>query len=130
MYGALTTQTALASETADSLLWAKLTTDAVPEFAHASARIAFDEHTTARPLRAALDAAAQCAPAQARLVVVAGRSRQMVAKKRQAELQQLCAEKGAQLGSEVAKTLGDVACGFVASGSSASLLVVQTAQGR
>ena len=131
MYGAQNTQTALASSTADDLLWAKLTLDSAPELAHAAARITFVEHASPRPLRAAIDLAAQHAPAGARQIVVAGRSRRMAVESHRAELQELGAEKKSAAGApggEVAKTLGDVACGFVAAGSGASLLVVQAAR--
>lgn len=139
VYGALNMQTALASDTADNLLWAtlttdaKLTADAAPEFAPALARIAFAEEHAAKPLRAVVELAARRAPAGVRTVVVAGRSRRMAVESHHAELLELGAERrGATVAAEVSKTLGDVACGFVVAGSSASLLVVQAqaVQGR
>ena len=130
VYATQNTQTVLASETADNLLWAKLTTDAVPELAHAFARVEFREEAAPRPLRAAIDGAAS-AYAQAhgaRPLVVLGRSRRAAVANHRAELQELCAEKGAGGAVEAAKALGDVACGFIVAGSSASLLVVQASQ--
>ena len=118
----------LASVTADSLLWARLTTSAVPELSGALSRMTFVEETSSRPLHTIVDLASRNPTASARQIVVAGRSRRDAVKSYQDELQRLCSEKNAQLGSELPKTLGQVACALVAAGTSASLLVVQAAQ--
>ncbi len=131
LYGAQTTQTRMASETADNLLWTRLTTAGMPELASASARLAFHEETAAQPLHHVLGLAASAAPAQAyaRQAVVVGRSRRMAVESHQVELQRLVSERGTTLGAELPKTLGCVACAFVVGGSAqASLLVIQAAQ--
>ncbi|KAM5534796.1 hypothetical protein V8D89_011512 [Ganoderma adspersum] len=129
VYGAQTTQTRMASETADNLLWTKLTTTGVPELANASARLTFREETATRPLHHVLEIAASAAHAHARQIVVTGRSRRMAVESHQVELQRLVGERGATLGAELPKTLGHVACAFVVAGSAqASLLVIQAAQ--
>ncbi|KAI1796089.1 cation/H+ exchanger [Ganoderma leucocontextum] len=131
VYGAQTTQTRMASETADDLLWTKLTTAAAPELANAFACLTFREETSAQPLHHVLDVAARAASsqAQARQIVVAGRSRRMAVESHQVELQKLVGERGATLGAELPKTLGHVACAFVVGGSAqASLLVIQATQ--
>ena len=128
VYGAQTTQTRLASETADSILWTKLTTSAVPELGGALSRVTFMEETSSKPLHVLVDLASRYASAHARQVVVVGRSRRMAVESHHAELQELCVERNASIGSELPKTLGQVACALVAAGTSASLLVVQAAQ--
>ena len=128
MYGAQTTQTRLASETADSILWTKLTTSAMPELGGALSRVTFMEETSSKPLHVLVDLASRYASAHARQVVVVGRSRRMAVESHHAERQVLCSGRSASLGSELPKTLGDVACAFVASGSNASLLVMQAAR--
>ena len=127
VYGAQSTQTRLASDTADSILWTRLTTSAVPELADAFARMAFSEESSRKPLHKIVELAARAAPAHARQVVVVGRSRRMAVESHHAELQELAA-RNASLGTELAKTLGPVASAFVAKGSGASLLVVQASQ--
>ena len=128
VYGAQTTQTRLASETADNILWTRLTSFTVPELAGALSRVTFLEETSSKPLHMLLDIASREASAQARQVVVVGRSRRMAGESHHAELQELCVERNASIGSELPKTLGDVACAFVAAGTGASLLVMQAAQ--
>ncbi|RPD80802.1 hypothetical protein L226DRAFT_453651 [Lentinus tigrinus ALCF2SS1-7] len=128
VYGAQTTQTRLASDTADNILWTKLMTSAVPEFASALSRVTFLEETSNKPLHTLVDLTSRTAPAHARQVVVVGRSRRMAVESHHTELVELCVERNASLGSELPKTLGDVACAFVATGTNFSLLVLQAAQ--
>ncbi|KAH9943171.1 cation/H+ exchanger [Epithele typhae] len=128
VYGAQNTEVALASETADNLLWAKVTQDTAPEFADALSRIYFSEEGSPSPLQAVIDLATKQARPDARQLVVVGRSRRMAVESHRAELQVLYATRGGPLGSELPKTLGDVAAGFVAAGSSASMLVMQAAR--
>lgn len=129
VYGAQTTQTRMASETADNLLWTKLTTTGVPELANASAHLTFREETATRPLHHVLEVASSAAHGHTRQIVVTGRSRRMAVESHQVELQRLVGERGATLGAELPKTLGHVACAFVVAGSAqASLLVIQAAQ--
>ena len=131
VYGAQTTQTRLASETADDLLWTKLTApSAAPELAAARARVTFHEEASAQPLHHAIELLSRSSQSQAhvRQIVVAGRSRRMAVESHEVELQKLAAARGAGLASELPKTLGHVASAFVAAGAGASLLVVQAAQ--
>ena len=131
MYGAQTTETRLASETADDLLWTKLTASGVPELALAGAfaRLIFLEEASAQPLHRAVELFSCGAPARARQIVVAGRSRRMAVESHEVELQKLAAARKAPLASELPKTLGYVACAFVVAGPThASLLVIQAAQ--
>jgi hypothetical protein len=61
------------------------------------------------------------------LVVLAGRSRRMAVESHQAELQKLIGEKSSHIGAMVPRTLGDVGAALVASGTTASLLIMQSA---
>ncbi|KAI0823303.1 hypothetical protein BC628DRAFT_1340137, partial [Trametes gibbosa] len=129
VYGAHTTQTRLASDTADNLAWARYTSTAhTLELGSSLSRIEFAEETSAAPLHTVLDLAARSSSSRARLVVVAGRSRRMATESHFDELRQLCVEHNASLGSELPKILGDVASAFVATGSNASIAVVQAAR--
>ncbi|EJF62314.1 cation/H+ exchanger [Dichomitus squalens LYAD-421 SS1] len=132
VYGAQTTQTRLASETADDLLWTRLASassaSAGPEAAAVRARMTFVEEASAQPLHRAVELHAR-SPTRGRQIVVAGRSRRMAVESHEVELQKLAGARGAALGSELPKTLGCVACAFVVAGPGhASLLVVQAAQ--
>jgi hypothetical protein len=131
VYGQHDTQTRLQSDTADNLMWARYTSSSGPFAAgvpDALGRIQFATETSARPLRAAVDTVAGAART-ARPLVVLGRSRRMAVETHRAELQQLLAERGGgqNWGSDVSKTLGDVAAALVVAGANASLLVVQAA---
>ncbi|GBE79781.1 K(+)/H(+) antiporter 1 [Sparassis crispa] len=128
VYGIRHTQMRLESDTADDLLWAQYTSPSEPEIADALSRISFREEFHSKPLNAVLDSAS-AAVAQhddhARLIVVVGRSRLMAVESHDAELRELCAARGASLGSEMPKTLGPVAAAFVAANTNSSLLVLQ-----
>lgn len=63
------------------------------------------------------------------LVVLLGRSRRMAVESFATELGLLAAEKGNTVGSSVPKTLGDVGAALVATGTSASLLIMQATMG-
>ncbi|KAI0638492.1 Sodium/hydrogen exchanger family-domain-containing protein [Trametes polyzona] len=130
VYGAQNTQTRLASETADNLVWTRYTSSrGMPEqFAPALARIDFAEEASNTPLHTILDIATRSLAGRGRLVIVAGRSRRMATDSHFEELRQLCVEHNASLGSELPKVLGDVASAFVAAGSNASIAVVQAAR--
>ncbi|KAI0751094.1 Sodium/hydrogen exchanger family-domain-containing protein [Daedaleopsis nitida] len=128
IYGTQTTQTRLASDTADDLLWTKLTTSAVPELASALTRITFVEKSASKPLHTVVELAAGLTPIFARQLVVVGRSRRMAVESHHGELQELCVGRNASIGSELPKTVGHVASAFIASGSSASLLIIQASQ--
>lgn len=96
----------------------------------ALSRVQFTELATPNPLHAAVDDASSLLndliEKKSRLLVVAGRSRRLAAESHHAELKELMEEHGS-VGSEVKKTIGDVATAFVVSGCKAGLVVVQAA---
>lgn len=63
-----------------------------------------------------------------RLVVMTGRSRRLAVQDHQHELKDVMDGYG-QLGPEVRKALGDVACAFVAAGVGSGIVVLQAATG-
>jgi len=63
---------------------------------------------------------------RARPFVVVGRTRRLAVESHHVELRELL-EKNGQVGSEVRKTMGDVATAFVGSANAAGLVVVQSA---
>ena len=122
------TQTRMASESADNLLWDRYTgSGAEPELGNALSRATFTTQHIPLPLHALVEAVSQTSSEhpQSRLLVVAGRSRRLAVESHEVELQQLVAEKNASLGSETMKTLGDVGSALVASNTNANLLVLQ-----
>lgn len=135
VYGAFNTQTRLASDTADNLIWEKYTnpdSHAVPPSVRvALGRISFSTKTSAKPLHIAVElvraeiTSNQVTPRS--FVVLVGRSRRLAVENLGAELRQLIAEVGSQMGSSVPKTVGDVGAALVASNVDASVLVLQAA---
>lgn len=127
VYALRDTQTQLACQSADNLLWDRYTRSAVPEFATALQRISFREEHTPLVLHSINDDAAQAVSqhAESRLLVVVGRSRRMAVESHAQELQVLLSEKGTSLGPEFAKTFGDVGSALVAGNVNASLLILQ-----
>ncbi|KAJ7098661.1 Sodium/hydrogen exchanger family-domain-containing protein [Mycena belliarum] len=133
VYGAHSTQTRLVSDTADNLLWDRF---ALPSSAHAPgvaaalSRVTFAKQAAAAPLHRIVELveleSAKLAAGQ-NLMVLLGRSRRMAVESHKAELQQLISGKGTSIGSAVSKTVGDVGAALVASGTGASLLVLQAA---
>ncbi|KAI0650432.1 Sodium/hydrogen exchanger family-domain-containing protein [Trametes meyenii] len=129
VYGAQTTQTRLASDTADDLLWARFATSAntAPELFEALSRVNFAEETSNTPLHSVVELATKSLPNRARLLLVAGRARRMAVESHFDELRHLCIEHNASLGTELPKILGEVASAFVAAGLGASMVIVQAA---
>ena len=127
VYALRDTQTQLASETADNVLWDRYTRSTAPELSGALSRVSFREEHSPMVLHAAIGAATLAAAEhpQSRLLAVLGRSRRMAVESHAVELQLLASEKNASLGSEVMKTLGDVGSAFVAGNVNASLLILQ-----
>lgn len=121
------TQTRLASETADNLVWDRYATSSVPEFLAAFKRISFTEHQSSSLLHSILDVSQEVALShpETRLFIVVGRSRRLAVESHVIELQQLLAERNASLGSETIKTVGDVGAAFMVAKTNASLLVLQ-----
>lgn len=142
VYGPASTQHRLESDGADNLIWARYAkrvehSNPVP-LPHAAesalTRIKFDEVATPRPLHAVVERAVvelnACAQGWKSLFIVAGRGRRL-AESHHIELRALVEENGkgygAGFGAEISRTVGDVAAAFVASGTNASLLVLQAA---
>lgn len=133
VYGHRDTQTRLASDTADNLIWERYTHASgasSPSVAAALSRINFNTKSSPRPLHTVIEMANSevtlHAPSGKALVVVVGRSRRMAVESHQAELRGLISERKYTIGSEVSKTLGDVGAAVVAAGTNASLLVMQS----
>ena len=131
VYAHRDTQTRLASDTADNLLWERYSTGAAPEVAAALRRMTFAHEMASRPLHAALEAATKAFAAHktARPMIVVGRSRRLAVEAHSAELRALLTEKNSAMGSDLVKAMGDLGTAVVASHSSASLLVLQAAPG-
>ncbi|THH13512.1 hypothetical protein EW146_g6712 [Bondarzewia mesenterica] len=135
VYGNATTQTRMQSETADSIAWSRYASPAARDtknatLASALSRIDFQELSTHVPLHAVIQQASDeleaTAASGSRLLIIAGRSRRLAVENHHAELKKLMEEHGA-IGSEVKKTVGDVATAFILSRCNAGLVVMQAA---
>ena len=145
VYGPASTQHRLESEGADNLIWVRYAkrddhsspVPLPPTVESALTRIKFEEVATPRPLHALVERAVvelkSCQQGQKSLFIVAGRGRRL-AESHHIELRALVEESGkgygAGFGAEISRTVGDVAAAFVASGTNASLLVLQAADDR
>ncbi|KAJ7759200.1 Sodium/hydrogen exchanger family-domain-containing protein [Mycena metata] len=135
VYGPPTTETRMQSETADNVAWAKYATLTADGASSSSAisRVEFREMATPVPLHVAVHEVklhqdtlrGQSRPA--RVLVVVGRSRRLAVENHAGELKELIGEYGS-VGSEVRKTMGDVASAFVVAGAGTGLVVVQAAE--
>lgn len=133
MYGQPNTEIRMQSETADNIAWARY---AGPQpdtssstSASALSRIQFRVFATPIPLRAAIQEAnmqLEAGGCAARLLIVTGRSRRLAVENHRMELKELMEEYGI-VGSEVKKTIGDVAAGFVVAGCGVGVVVLQAA---
>ncbi|KAH8109265.1 Sodium/hydrogen exchanger family-domain-containing protein [Phellopilus nigrolimitatus] len=135
VYGHFTTQTRLQSETADNIAWARYATPPAgetypPRVVEALTRMTFSELASPTPLQAIIEQTmAQMGHAAAHEkspIVVLGRSRRLAVEDHHAELKALAETHGA-VGSEVKKTIGDVATALVIAGCNAGLVVMQAA---
>ena len=120
----------LESETADTLLWDRYASPTVPHspaISSALRRIDFINQSSSKPLHAVLDVASEMQWVSGRtLVTIVGRSRRLARGSHQAELRQIVGERGLITGLDsVPRTLGDVGAALMASGASASILVMQ-----
>lgn len=129
VYALRDTQTRLASESADSIMWERYTSSTSPEIADALNRISFAQEVASLPLHSVLDLASQTVVQHPdrRHIIAVGRSRRMAVESHAVELSQVLTETGSSLNAESTKTLGEVASGFVASNVNASLLILQAA---
>ncbi|KAG8907858.1 K(+)/H(+) antiporter [Tulasnella sp. 403] len=137
IYPNVTTQTRMASDTADNICWFKYapqeSPDAAPpqhtpEVQEALARITFTTLSSPTPLKDLIARISGDAIGKRQLVVV-GRAKRLAVESHQDEMKSLLSEQQGfghgGLGNEMRKTLGDVATAFVVSGVPAGLLVMQ-----
>lgn len=129
VYGARDTQTRLASDTADNILWDKLTDNQDRDIAIALNRITFLRQATPTILTSALTAVTTTISEQtqhhSRVIIAVGRSRRMAVESLGPELRGVCSERNISIGSELPKTLGDLGAAFAVTNSNTSLLVLQ-----
>jgi len=128
VYAQQNTQDRIQSDTADNLLWDRLTSpnSSFSRGVHAAlTRMSFQRESAARPLHKMLELVNKASRTSRPLLVVTGRSRRMAVESHQRELHELVSERNTSLESEVAKTFGDVASAFVVAGSNVSLIVTQ-----
>lgn len=124
VYGYQTTQTRLASDTADDLAWGRYTSKiSDPSLRQVVARISFSEETTDRPLHFIQASVAALHPRK--LLIVLGRSRRMATESHTAELKKLLSTNHTSIGGEGAKTLGEVGTAVMSGGFGEGVLVVQ-----
>ncbi|KAJ7782014.1 Sodium/hydrogen exchanger family-domain-containing protein [Mycena maculata] len=139
VYGHATTETRMQSETADNVAWAKYATAVSGDGASTSsaaappAGIEFRQLATPIPLHAVInevnlynETATSRQGRPPRVLLVVGRSRRLAVENHAGELKELIDEYGS-VGTEVRKTMGDVASAFVVAGAGSGLVVVQAA---
>ncbi|KAG8738387.1 K(+)/H(+) antiporter [Ceratobasidium sp. 414] len=126
------TQTRLASDTLDDMMWTRCTEPDVsalsPGVAAALSRIKFSTNASAAPLHSIVSQA-QSLGATRRLVSVAGRGKRLAVESHREEIGRMAEESGAERGmvSEVRKTAGDVACALLVSPVQGPMVVLQAA---
>lgn len=120
------------SETADNVTWSRYASydqDDTPLSAVLS-RIEFSEIRTPTPLHTVVEYATNITDSSSerrcRPLIVVGRSRRLAVENHHSELRKLMEEYGG-FGSEVKKTVGDVAAALMATGCKASIVVLQAA---
>ncbi|KIY51657.1 hypothetical protein FISHEDRAFT_64170 [Fistulina hepatica ATCC 64428] len=132
VYGKPSTQTRLASDTADNVLWERYTRPQSTADVSALSRIVFRTQTTPTPLRTVVELVAETQAALpsggASLIIFAGRSRRMAVESHKVELTTLIAQHGGEMGSAVPKTLGEVGAALIAAKTNANLLLLQAAK--
>jgi len=124
VYGHQSTQTRLASDTADDLIWNRYTSKTPDStLREALGRINFGEEHTDKPLHFVQTFATGLR--SRRLLVLLGRSRRMAAASHAAELKKLLSENRTSIGTEGTKTLGEVGTAVMSGGVGEGVLVVQ-----
>ncbi|CCL99749.1 uncharacterized protein FIBRA_01771 [Fibroporia radiculosa] len=133
IYDHHSTQTRLQSETADNVLWSRYVSQEPgvdAQLLDALSRIEFSEVQTPTPLRTVVEYASNfslsASEIRCRSLIMVGRSRRLAFEYHQQELKQLMEHHGA-VGSEIRKTMGDVASALLVTGSKASIAVFQAA---
>ena len=124
------------SETADNILWARYADGrgsnaerkSINSNSSSSARpnIEFTTLSSAIPLQASIQSATHIALPSTTVFIVTGRSRRLAVENHRQELQELMQEHE-HVGSEVRKTIGDVATAFVVAGVGSGIVVLQAA---
>jgi hypothetical protein len=139
MYGNLTTQTRMQSETADGISWARYAAPSAAEqtshIRDALLRATFEDLASPTPLHATLQRMRLMQQQQQQqqqkhsssVIVVVGRSRRLAVEDHHAELRALETENGSSsVRADVRKTVGDVGTAFVMAGIDTNLLVMQS----
>ncbi|EJD50521.1 hypothetical protein AURDEDRAFT_160422 [Auricularia subglabra TFB-10046 SS5] len=130
MYGNVTTQTRLQSETADNVAWSRYANPAARAELPASvqaglARIEFSTTATPTPLAAVVEIITDGFERR-RVFGIVGRSRRLAVESHAKELAELLGVAGSvPVGADVRKTLGDVASAIVGSDVRVGVMVVQ-----
>lgn len=135
VYGQPNTETRLASDTADNIIWDRYTrpnTSHSVNLASALSRITFVTESSSTPLRRVTElvkeeAAESVAESSKTIIVLAGRSRRLAVESLSGELRKLTADTASSISSSVPKTLGDIGAALVATNVNASLLILQAA---
>lgn len=129
MYSQQGTQVRLESDTADNILWDRVTSSNPSfgaEVCEALTRISFRTESAAHPLHRMLELVrSEASQTSKPVLVVVGRSRRMAVESHSQELRRLGAEHNASLATEISKMFGDVASAFVVAGGNVSLVVTQ-----
>ncbi|KAF8511629.1 Sodium/hydrogen exchanger family-domain-containing protein [Hysterangium stoloniferum] len=140
IYAPQNTQTRIASDTADNIVWLRYAKHATaphsqlsPQARSAMRRITFSETSSPLPLRSTLELAAKeasgVANASKSLLLVSGRGRRFTPESHRAELDSILAEQSS-VNADVAKTVGEVGAGFMAAGTKSNgILVLQAVNG-
>lgn len=123
------TQVRIQSDTADNILWDRVTSPNSSFDAEVSAaltRISLQSESAVQPLHRMLQLVEDEASRTSKpILVVAGRSRRMAVDSHTHELHELGKERNASLASEISKMFGDVASAFVVAERNVSLVVTQ-----
>ncbi|KZV90004.1 hypothetical protein EXIGLDRAFT_838110 [Exidia glandulosa HHB12029] len=136
MYGNVTTQTRMQSETADNVHWTRYASPAsrstLPaELQAGLARMHFSTERTPAPLATAVRLLRSATTeeedtrTQRRVFGIVGRSRRLAVESHREELAEMLASGDIPLSSDVRKTLGDAASAVVASDLHVGVVVVQ-----
>jgi hypothetical protein len=129
VYSQQGTQVRLESDTADNVLWNRVTSpnpSFSAEIRAALTRISFRTESTVHPLHRMLELAeSEASQTSKPVLVVTGRSRRMTVESHKQELRRLGAEHNASLATEISKMFGDVASAFVVAKGNVSLIVTQ-----
>jgi hypothetical protein len=128
VYSQQGTQVRLESDTADNVLWNRVTSpnpSFSAEVCAALTRISFRTESAVHPLHRMLElVGSEGSQTSKPVLVVAGRSRRMAVESHKQELRRLDAEHNASA-TEISKIFGDVASAFVVAGGNVSLIVTQ-----